>query len=664
MSSEKASQNRHAWFLRGLAPKMASLTTVLNSLRQGEAGSAAELRNQAQFLAETAEHYGSSGVSQAARGVLDSSDEELGSSAQRLLDVLVAARARVDWEAPSVLVAGGNDAFATALGKQLPPELGRIEHVDTAEEADRALEENYVAAAVLHLTLPEDGAGSLFAHLRSCSATASVPVLFVGGRLKKKIGLSLSDEDSHQKGKPDADRAAVWVATRLRRAHERARTPWRDRPTGLMNRALFNACGEDVLKDCVASQEPITLAMVRLDESAPRELADRVGVALSEHLRSTDVVARWDTLTFAVLLPGEDEFGARKALEKVQSILNKGDFSVPGVHDGPPTLTARTRSVSAGQSVDQVAQDTENSISDAAGKDILSVPAPNRTVCRQDNILLVSADKLLGKVLVSLLEQEHFRTTVVADSEKAIENCQGHRRYQLIVIDEKLETGGRAALKALKNLERNLQVPTVMVMEQDSSARPADYLALGAFVCLERPLDATTFAKRMRELAWTNAPFHDPSRGLYRLLVADDDPTQLYLAATTLNARGGIHVSLAKGEKDAARRLREDVFEAVIVPATMLKRDDTNGFSIHQTFISPDDIGIIIMVDAESSRHLEFAHEVAGVLTKPIEWVSLGGTIETMLGLDENRARERGPENDLSREVQRIASITASQTRN
>jgi diguanylate cyclase (GGDEF)-like protein len=662
MNDQENSDDRQAWFLRGLLPKIADVNTALGELMNGKEGAAAELRRQAQYLAETADHYGSEKVKQAAQEVLSRSPELLQTAAEALLKAMSEARAQVAGKATSVLFVGGTKTFVAILNKQLPRELGCIIHVSTAEEADCILQKIGIAAIILHLPLSDDDRGAFFTRLRNTMATATIPVLLLGGpRLTEH--LVLSENDACQEEAQDANGVVAWVTSRLRRAHERGRMAWRDRATGLINRASFNACSEGAIKDCAALQEPLTLAVMRLDATVARAAADRVGTLLSEYLRSTDLLARWDTHTFAVLFPGEDQFGATRAIEKIEAIVSKESFGVQGSPPSLSTLTVGITCVSAGLAFEKAVEDAEDCLTKAQAEGSwLKTSTRKRLARRRDNVLLVSADQLLSKVLMSLLVQEQFNVTGVETPHAGVERCQGHRRFQLIIIDENVSPSGREALEALKHLPRNLRVPTVILLKEHSTVRPDDYLASGATVCIERPLNVTTCATQMRELACTNARFHEPSCSVCRVLVVDDDPTQLYLAASALNAHGGFLVFLAKGEDDAARRLREEAFDALIVPDAMIARDRDETFTLRETTIMEGDIGIILTLDSGSACDTISERGIVGFLKKPVEWISLGSTIETMLNLPPTRNRDRGGANDISGEIQRIAVLTASQT--
>ena len=112
-----------------------------------------------------------------------------------------------------------------------------------------------------------------------------------------------------------------------------------DALTGLYNRAYFN---EEMERLERSRQFPISVIMVDVDSL--KKVNDREGHAAGDAIlqkaasvlnavfRAEDVVARIGGDEFAVLLPNNDDYGAKKAIERIRSKVT----GINANHEGPP----------------------------------------------------------------------------------------------------------------------------------------------------------------------------------------------------------------------------------------------------------------------------------------------------------------------------------------
>jgi formylglycine-generating enzyme required for sulfatase activity/PleD family two-component response regulator len=650
---------RREWFIRGLGSRTRNLRGSLAALKAGRKSADRELREQARFLFETSIHYGSAGIADNALVTVNSSDGRLVASAQGLLTALADAQDESLAQKPVVLVIGGESSFVEGLRKAIEPDACEIVYAADPDDAASVVQDGRVEVVVTHVTpgaFTTDSASSRFPDAVGATVTTT---LYVGEwtRDRRKLQAILQGEDNYLEGIPDAKNAAAWVMNRLRRAHRGNRTEWHDRATGLQGRETFLACYPKVAETCAQSDEPFSLALLRPDGATPSTMG-RIGRLLAENLRSSDLIARWDHSTFAILFPGEDQFGAACAVEKIRASARDESTLDGGQTDSVTTLLAGISLAAPDEPVEGVVSEAEKYLERAQTTDQGGVAfSRNRLVSRKSAALIVSADPLVTRVLCGMLAADAFRTTVSTDMRHAVHCCTGRRRYQLIVLDESIKPSGLEVLKALKSAERNLRVPAVVLRSHDSIVREADYHSMGAAECFARPLNATDILERVKCLVWEYSAFSDPYRRSYHLLVIADDPGWLYLCSALLNAHGGFHLYLAKGAEDGCERLGEDLYDGILVSQKMVARGAHGGLRVCGHEVADGEVSVIIAVDQGACLDPALAEACDVVLKLPVEVSSFAASFEKMLGLPENRPLDPCPSDWIRREVQRVSDL-------
>lgn len=111
-----------------------------------------------------------------------------------------------------------------------------------------------------------------------------------------------------------------------------------DRLTGLPNRRELDERLDVEVERAHRHGRPLVLALLDLDQfksvndrfshDVGDQVLIRVGRLLREHLRATDVAARWGGEEFALLLPETDMEEATAVLERVRSVVAEADWNV------------------------------------------------------------------------------------------------------------------------------------------------------------------------------------------------------------------------------------------------------------------------------------------------------------------------------------------------
>ena len=122
-----------------------------------------------------------------------------------------------------------------------------------------------------------------------------------------------------------------------------------DALTGLSNRRHLHARLEEELERAKRSGEPVSVAMVDLDNFKPvndrlghlagDEVLSEVARRLEKARREYDVLGRYGGDEFVFVLPSTDKVNALKVAARVLELVAKNEFKVPGI-EHLPRLTA------------------------------------------------------------------------------------------------------------------------------------------------------------------------------------------------------------------------------------------------------------------------------------------------------------------------------------
>lgn len=105
-----------------------------------------------------------------------------------------------------------------------------------------------------------------------------------------------------------------------------------DPQSGLANCRRFDDALDEEVRRARRAQEPVSLVLVQLDQTAPDEVIQRVARILSAALRRPgDLAARLEDDMFAVLLPTSDRIGVQRIAERLQDSLAAVWAEAPGV---------------------------------------------------------------------------------------------------------------------------------------------------------------------------------------------------------------------------------------------------------------------------------------------------------------------------------------------
>lgn len=617
------------WYRQGLGPRVDALEAALKLL-PGDSGAAKHIRMIAESLRVSSVSYGFTDIFEAARNTEEAPDAALITYTHALVAALRAALAGQQPPRATILLVGEASDFITRLCRELGAAGKETMVANTAAQAQEQLAQHEFVFIVLDLVLPDQDGRHLLEILRSKPITAAIPVVVLAPKVNEEVlGRRLVPDVDGCFGKPvDAKQVAEFILGRLRRAHEVTRDARRDPLTGLLNRAAFCELFESAVKFSTGSQEPLALVLLELDGHTIEPVADRapqsghvlqeVAAVLSSSFRATDLVARWSPLQFVVLFPGEDQFGAIRAIEKALRILRhrKSAEQQPVI-----TLSGGVTVIEAATTIDRAMEPAEHFLyvaKTSGGNRVVS--SETKVVRRKDNVL-ISVQAEVATVLKRILTVNGFET--VQTSHKADDALQAlaHGRYRLIVLEEGGPgVDGLGLLKRIRENPRFNRIPIIMLSAREEHAAQA--LDMGANDYVIKPFSPFIFIARVRHLLTRGIK---PQEGPHTLLLADADLTTLIVTGTALYKNAGLRIMLAHTVSGMLKRLETEEPDILLMDAHLpnadvhgylpqvLKLADLNRTSIVLT-ASPKEVDDLARFGGKTIR---------GVLTKPFNLQSL-----------------------------------------
>ncbi len=626
------------WYRQGLGPRVDALEAALKLL-PGEAAAAKHIRMIAESLRVSSASYGFTEIFEAARNTEESPEPALMAHARALVAALRAALAGQPPPRSSILLVGERSPFMEAVCRGLEAGGKEVLTALTAAQAQEQLAQHEFVFIVLDLVLPDMDGRHLLEILRSKPITAAIPTVVLAPKVNEEIlGRRLVPDVDGCFGKPaDAKQVVEFIMGRLRRAHEVTRDARRDQLTGLLNRAAFCELFENAVTFSAGSQEPLALVLLEVDGQSLEEatattpqcghVLQEVAAVLSSSFRATDLVARWSPLQFAVLFPGEDQFGAMRAIEKaLQTLRRRKAEAVPDVIK----LSGGVTVIEGVTTIDKALEPAEHFLYVAKTSGGNRVVSSETKVARRKDNVLISAHAEVAVLLKRILEVNGFETVLPSrDAEDALQTLS-RGRYRLIVLEE----GGPGAnglglLKRIRENPRFNRIPIIMLSTREEQAAQA--LDNGANDYVLKPFSPFLFISRVRHLLTRGIK---PQAGPRTLLLADADLTTLIVTGTALHKNAGLRVMLTRSTQDMLQRLEAEEPDILLLDAHLPDGGVHTYLPQAIKLADPNRTSIILTAPEQEADSLENfgGKAIRGVLVKPFNLQNLISELGELVG--------------------------------
>ena len=658
-------------FRQILGTRIDSLEIAIQEYEAGEVHAEETLRRLIRAVREPAESLGRDTIVAAGLAAEAADSKSLAAGVRNLIGILRDEAAGINPRRSRILAIGLDTDFAGRLTAALETPSRLVLSVPEGEAALRVVSEQVITCIIICDPLADMRTAQLVAKLKSGSQTAGIPLLILtqGGSREVKEHVRIATSDLIMEGSIDTERVIKWCHEKLRRLPDGGRVTHRDLLTGLLNQAAFQESFTRVKEDCLNAHEPLTVALISVDQSRKlldaydadvrEDILQSIGLVLSTSLRASDVVARWGLYEFAILFPGEDVFGGKCGVEKVVDRIKETPIPSQAGKPGKLQIAAAVESVSAGSLLDGVLDDLATHVKDVAerGGDAVYSPPIKPSARKSQRILVLNNEATTNMVLQRFFDGAGLETRIIEAGEGETIRALESQRFHVIVIDESFPPeGGLSVLHLIRRDGRYSRVPILYLIKKRSDADDVITQALegGASECLIRPFSPTLLMERIERLITRNAA--PPGDDACRILVVDPDLNSLVLAASALHRKGIFRVLLSRSCEDATARMKQEKVHAVLAGidpggsevkhllACIKENNDLSG------------VDLILWTDAKKSSVSQDA--LCGTIKKSLSSVQLPGAVAKLLEISENVSSSTpGLAEHLNHEIQRVSKL-------
>jgi len=577
---------------------------------------------------------------------------------------------RMQQSKPTILIIGGEQDLAQQLRDRIETPERLVVQVDTAMAAWETLRHAVVPYILLHLVLKDSDGKTVLRQLREEPRTAATPVLVIGvAGQPLPADNHLIEPADYVEAPLDIDDIERRVVSRLKRRNLQPVEAWRDTTSGLTNRAAFKESFIAARDRCDEKNIEISVALLVVrragaaDEAEPA-LSDstwaQIGSKLSRSMRAADILARWSRNQVAMLLPGENAEGSRRAAEKACRALAQCELSEEGQ---PLTLDVKAgvAAVAEGDGPQTALDNADRALWQAAGGTQQASPATESEGTRARRVLIATDQDLTARVLVSLLAKEGIEAERIEDFGTEFE-LPDPATFGLLILDDVV--GGRATTELLDEAcvgNGQLPQPLILLVARDADEELiAKALEKGINACVRKPLSPLDLMAGVRKLLFDVRSIEPAKRTTLRLLIVEAATNNLVLAGNALQRRTAFRIYLARGTADGCRRLRDLGPQVVLVDFALRDEQGKPFVEALKEMTDFKTTAIILTAEEQAVENAEDYIEagVRGVIKKPYNLLSLSSEIDQILNLpaEEPPAAPRATDH-FHEEIQRILTM-------
>ncbi|MCX7591528.1 MAG: diguanylate cyclase [Kiritimatiellae bacterium] len=428
----------------------------------------------------------------------------------------------------------------------------------------------------------------------------------------------------------------------------------------------FRVAFEQMVRQCATEKLPVALGLLAVGPAGPHlshagamteALANRTAVLLSSVLRPTDLISHIGSSEFAILFPGEDAFGAMRALQKATTAVEGILREIAQGRDISLSCAAGLTTIEGSQPFDSALAATRTCLEEAraaGGGQVVThdIPQGKQKMC----LLIVGGNDVVTRVLKGVFEKEGYeteQTTTMAGAQTLVTT----RSCNAIVVLDPLPDGNATMLaETFRAIPGYARTPIVAVLEDKNPERIARALESGVSDYATRPFSPQTILLTVKQLMTKGVMLNRPAPQTRRLLFVDNDVKNLLLAGSAIHYKGGFVVYLALGLSQALARLDSVEPDVVVVPY----EEDVPLLSVLAERLAERGGGLIFSVPEGAKPSLKglVANVAKGVITKPFTPGKLLEQMGRLCPADAGVNIPPPPPEHLNAEIHRILQET------
>ncbi|MCS7460749.1 diguanylate cyclase [Paenibacillus doosanensis] len=423
-----------------------------------------------------------------------------------------------------LLIIDDDEVLRSYLVRRLKLEGYEVDHASDVATAQKLLREHSYDLITLDLMMHPQSGYELFEFVKEDPTLKWVPLVVLSGRddIQDKVRCFYLGADDFVTKPFQYEELSARIYSLLKRTKSFEQMAFRDPLTGAYNRRFFDHQIQVELQRIRRYPTPISLVFIDIDrfksinDTHGHHIGDLVlqGLAhmLQNHLRATDLIARFGGEEFVVVLPGSTAQDAQKSIDCILQLTrnepvtqNDGQsyyitFSA-GVAEWSEDMTVEEWIKRADDAMYAAKQCGRNKVlqyaKEMGGEDGIAEGAQGRKTV----VLIADDDRILRSILMSKLQHLPITFLEAADGEEAYVLIK-QQQVDLCILDSIMPNLG--GFELLERLELEEAKPKDMhILMLSGRTREDDLskgLSLGVNVFMHKPFSMVELEFKVRQL--------------------------------------------------------------------------------------------------------------------------------------------------------------------
>lgn len=420
-----------------------------------------------------------------------------------------------------LLIIDDDDVLRSFLVRRLELEGYQVDNACDVKSAKLLLRENSYQLILLDLMMYPDTGYQLFDFLKEDPTLKWIPLIVLSGREDSKdkircFHLGADDYVTKPFNYIELEARIYSLLTRHKQFEEMA---FRDALTGVYNRRYFDHELNMECKRAERSQSTLSLAFIDIDrfksvnDTYGHHIGDLalqgLGYALSQRIRSTDLLARYGGEEFVIVFP---DTSGEQAIQVIDSILQEIRLTPIVQHDGLElfiTFSAGVAEWNQEMSIEAMVRLADEAMYQAKrqGRNRVMISQPSMEMDetaavenRSKKVLIADDDNLIRSILISKLADLNVEVIEAADGETAYQ-LLSQEQIDLCILDGVMPNLDGFSL--LERIKTNTALSKMRVLMLSGRKKEEDVirgLRLGADDYMAKPFSLIELELRVKRL--------------------------------------------------------------------------------------------------------------------------------------------------------------------
>ncbi|MCZ8523643.1 MULTISPECIES: diguanylate cyclase [Paenibacillus] len=423
-----------------------------------------------------------------------------------------------------LLVIDDDEVLRSYLVRRLRLDGYEVDEAPDVITARRLLREHAYQLITLDLMMHPESGYELFELLKNDPTLKYVPLIVLSGRndVHDKVRCFYLGADDYVTKPFQYEELHARIYSLLKRTRTFEQMAFRDPLTGVYNRRFFDHQIGVELQRIARYPSPISMAFIDIDRFKSvndlngHHIGDLVlqGLAylLQNHLRSTDLLARFGGEEFVIVMPGSTGEDAKRAIEHILELAREGPvtqnegqayhitFSA-GIAEWTPGLSVEEWIARSDEAMYEAKQDGRNRVVLQSGPSRQEAGDLSSGGAERKRVLIADDDKILRSILLAKLKHLPVDFQEATDGEEAYRAILASPPDLCILDGVMPRLDGYGVLERLQ--ERGERPRGTRVLILSGRSREEDItraLQLGAHAYMHKPFSMVELELKVKEL--------------------------------------------------------------------------------------------------------------------------------------------------------------------